>query len=57
MEITIRVVDGRLSVQSTTGDAVAILGVLEMAKASVLARPAGGVQTPPPAVARQLVGG
>lgn len=58
MEIVIRLVDGRLLLNSNAppGDKVALLGMLELAKAAVLQQSAAlGVQVPGPQLARQLL--
>jgi hypothetical protein len=57
VEIVIRVVDGQLRVNTNIGDKVVMLGVLELAKATLLAQAeAPAVQAAPPGAQKFLIG-
>ena len=58
MKITIEIVNGQIQVHATTGDRLAILCALELAKSVFLQQPSGlssHVRVPPPDMARHLV--
>ncbi len=59
MEILIRLVDGRMAMQVTPGaDKVTLLGMMEMAKATLLSQPAPApIQVPSAAMSKQLLNG
>jgi hypothetical protein len=59
VEILIRLVDGKLAIQTTAGDNLAVVGVLRLAEHQILSRlanPQPAVQVPNPALASALLG-
>ena len=58
MEIIVRVIDGRLSVQTNITDKAYAVGMLELAKMNIVSQPAAPpIQVPSPAMSKLLVNG
>ncbi len=55
MEIVVRLIDGKFALKTNVADKVVLLGMLEMAKAVALQPAPSAIETPAPALARQLL--